>query len=105
MPNFAVVVDHESERPDVVVRLRDFSQQIQSDLPVELTELHEEWDDQGNLAFAFKAMGFKISGTVVTCEQSITVSGQLPFAAVPFRGAIENQLAQSIRQAIFESNR
>ncbi len=104
MPNFAVVVDHESERPEVVSRLRDFSQKMLADLPVQLTELHEQWDEEGNLEFAFKAMGFKISGTVVTCEQSITVAGKLPFAAVPFRGAIENQLAESIRQAIAESS-
>ncbi len=103
MPNFAVVVDHESERQDVVVRLRVFSRQIQADLPIELSDLEEKWDSEGNLAFAFKALGFRISGTMVTCEERVTVTGQLPFAALPFRGAIENQVEETIRVAIFEA--
>ena len=45
-------------------------------------------------------MGFKISGTLVTCEQKVTVAGDLPFAALPFRGAIESQIENKVKEAI-----
>lgn len=45
-------------------------------------------------------MGFKISGSMITTEKEITVDGKLPFAALPFRGAIESQIADKVREAI-----
>ncbi len=100
MPNFKVLVSHESSRTEVVQRLKTYSIEMQDDVPVQVTEIEEVWDDSGNLVFAFKAMGLKFSGTVITCEQQITVKGSMPFAALPFRGAIENQVSQKIRQAL-----
>ncbi|MFT5301495.1 MAG: hypothetical protein ACI87E_004737 [Mariniblastus sp.] len=100
MAKFNVVVDHGTQREVVVTRLRGFSDRVKEDAPVEVTDVEEIWDDTGNLSFSFKAMGFKISGSVVTCELLVTVKGQLPFAALPFRGAIESQIADKIREAI-----
>ncbi len=100
MAKFNVVVDHSIERDEAVSRLRGFSNRMREDVPVEVTELVETWDESGNLSFAFKALGFTISGSVVTCHESVTIVGNLPFAALPFRGAIENQIAEKIREAI-----
>ena len=100
MAKFNVVVDHEVERDDVVMRLKGFSDRMRHEVPVEVTEVSETWDDAGNLNFSFKALGFTISGSMVTTEISVTVNGKLPFAALPFRGAIENQIADKVREAI-----
>lgn len=100
MAKFNVVVVHEIHREIAVTRLRGFSERIRDQAPVEVSEVNEVWDDDGNLTFSFKAMGFKVSGSVVTCESKVTVIGNLPFAAMPFRGAIENQIAEKVREAI-----
>lgn len=100
MPKFSVSVPHTLEREEAVVRLKDFSNQVLDDSPVEVSDIEEAWDDAGNLAFSFKAMGLKIAGKVITSEQSVAVDGDLPFAAIAFRGAIENQIAEKIRAAI-----
>lgn len=100
MAKFNVVVDHSIEREDAVARLRGFSDRMREEVPIEVTEVVETWDENGNLTFAFKAMGFKISGSVVTCQQSVTVVGTIPFAALPFRGAIESQIAEKVQDAI-----
>ena len=100
MPKFSVVVDHEVARDEVVQRLRGFSEHIRRDAPVEVTDVEEVWDCTGNLNFSFKAMGFKISGTMVTCTLKVTIDGNLPFAALPFRGALENQIADKVKEAI-----
>ena len=100
MPKFNVVVDHEISREDAVDRLKGFSDHIRKEAPVEVKDVQEVWDDTGKLDFSFTAMGFKISGTMVTCSNKVTVAGNLPFPALPFRGALENQIADKVKEAI-----
>jgi hypothetical protein len=100
MASFNVVVVHDSDRAVVISRLQDFSQRLLEDMPVQVSDVEESWDEDGNLVFAFEALGFSVSGTMMTCDVQVKVSGQLPFAALPFRGAIENQVAEKIREAI-----
>ncbi len=88
------------ERDEAITRLRTFSDRIREKMPVDVSDIQEDWDDTGNLSFSFKAMGFKISGNMKTCGDQVQVDGNLPFAALPFRGAIENQIAEKVREAI-----
>ena len=100
MPKFNVTVPHELPRDECVKRLQGFSEQFRKDSAVELTDVQEKWDDNGNLDFAFTAMGMKISGQMQTGSDNVTVDGKLPFAAVVFRGTLENQISEKIREAI-----
>ncbi len=100
MPKFNVVVSHSMQRETVVVKQQGFSEQVRSKFAVEVSEINEHWDDAGNLEFSFVAMGMQISGNLVTTENDVTVQGKLPFAAVPFRGAIESQIEAKIKDAI-----
>jgi antitoxin component of RelBE/YafQ-DinJ toxin-antitoxin module len=90
MPNFNVSVDHDSQREEVVSRLQGFSDRIRENMPVDLT-------------FAFSALGFKVSGVLEACDKKVAVNGKLPFAALPFRGAIETQISEKISEAISAS--
>ena len=100
MPNFNVNVSHSLQRDDVVGRLKGFSEEVRSSSPVELSDVQESWDAAGNLEFSFKAMGMEVSGVLVTTDDDVTVKGKLPFAAMPFRGAIETQIESKIKDAI-----
>ena len=100
MPKFNVNVPHEIDRTEAVQKLRSFMEAARQDSAVELTDVEETWDDSGNLKFAFSAMVFRIAGQMITEGQQVSVKGDLPFAALPFRGALENQLATKIREAI-----
>lgn len=100
MAKFNIAVPHEMERNHAVAKLKNFSDQAKSMAEGQVTDLVEDWDESGNLSFSFKALGFKVSGQMVTCEQQVTVVGDFPFAALPFRGAIESQLKDKIKQAI-----
>lgn len=73
----------------------EFSEQV--------TEVEEVWDDEGNLQFSFRTMGMSVDGDVATDEQSIHVTGNLPFAALPFRGVIEQKIADKISEALEEA--
>lgn len=103
MPNFNVAVEHGLDRQIAIDRLKNFSEKVRQNSPVELTDVQENWDKQGNLEFAFAALGMKISGQLITSESTVTVNGKLPFAAIPFRGQLEKQLSQKIKEALAEA--
>lgn len=100
MPKFNIDVAHDQERSAVVEKLQSFLQTAISDKPDVVSDIEESWDDQGNLNFSFSAMGFRVAGKVVTDNEKVNASGDLPFAAMPFRGALENQLKEKLKEAI-----
>lgn len=100
MAKFNIDVPHGQDRDAVVAKLRSFFKQALDDAPDAVSEVEETWDEQGNLAFAFSAMGFRVAGNMVTDEEKIIVGGDLPFAAMPFRGALESQIKERLQQAI-----
>ena len=100
MPKFNVSVPHSMEQQLAVRKLQGFSDKVRESASVELTDVTEEWDDEGNLTFSFKAMGMKISGNMQTNQDHVVVNGDLPFAAAMFRGAIENQIREKICEAL-----
>ena len=100
MPKFNVIVPHSLQRDDVVGRLQGFSEEVRASSPVELTNVSENWDEAGKLEFSFTAMGLEIAGNLVATNDEVTVKGTLPFAAMPFRGAIESQIESKIKDAI-----
>ena len=100
MAKFQVSVPHEHPRDHAVERLKKFSESMRRESPVELTEIVERWDDEGNLHFSFKAMNMAVSGRLCVEVDQVVVDGKLPLAAVMFRGMIENQIREKIRQAM-----
>lgn len=87
------------QRQQAVDRLVGFADQLRSTIPTEVNNVEEQWDNDGNLYFSFTAMGMKIDGSMVTCESQVTVSGKIPFAALPFRGAIESAIRERLQSA------
>lgn len=100
MPSFNVSVDHQSDRETTLSKLRQFSDIVRRDLQGQVSDVQEQWDEQGNLDFAFQAMGMKISGRLETDDQSVVLNGNLPFAALPFRGMIEKTIEDKIHEAL-----
>ena len=100
MPKYNVSVPHHSNREEVIGKLRGFADSVRKDAGFDLTDVVEDWDDDGNLNFSFKAMGMTISGTVTTTDADVTVAGNLPLAAAMFRGTIETQFREKIQEAL-----
>lgn len=100
VPTFNVSVDHQGDRNTAVERLRQFSDIVRRDLDGQVSDMQEQWDDHGNLDFAFQAMGMQISGRMETNDTSVMLQGKIPFAALPFRGMIEQTIRDKIHQAL-----
>jgi hypothetical protein len=102
MPGFQVSVPHRHDTTIAAERLRVFADKVRGELQIQVTNVVETWDDAGNLQFAFRAMGFQVSGKLENRFSEVFVAGTIPFAALPFRGMIESELAAKIREALEE---
>jgi Putative polyhydroxyalkanoic acid system protein (PHA_gran_rgn) len=100
MARFSVEVPHEVDRTLAAGRLRGFSDRMRSRLPGDVKDIEERWDADGNLDFSFRAFGFSVSGRLENRLGIIAVAGTIPLVALPFRGRIENEIRERIREAI-----
>ena len=63
------------------------------------TDVQERWD--GSVGhFSMKAMGLLVSGTLHVEPSVVNVEIDLPFAALPFRSRIEQQLVTHARELL-----
>jgi len=92
MPAFNIEVPHPLSKEDAKNKLENFMEQVRSKYQDQVSDLQENWDDH-TLTFSFKTYGFSISGNLVVEDKKVAITGTLPFAALAFRGKIE----QSIR--------
>jgi len=99
MPSLAITVPHTLEPQEAADRLKRLIEQVKAQYGSHLSELHEEWDGQkGN--FRVGAMGFKSTGTVEVRPNEVHIQGSLPFAAVMFKGKIEDAIRQQVEQRL-----
>ena len=103
MPSFNVSIQHEMSREQAVEKLHGFSERVKDEFQSQVSDLQETWDELGNLNFSLKAMGMAIKGDVVTDDDQVNVSGNLPFAALPFRGIVEKTISDKISEALTDS--
>ncbi len=99
MPQMNVSVGHELDPDEAVKRLRSFLELIKQAYGHQVSQLEENWDERSG-KFSFKAMGFKTSGSVEVNHQEVRVTGQLPLAALMFRGKIEETLRTNLTKAL-----
>ena len=100
MPKFNVNVDHSMGRQPAIEKLQSFSEELKVQYSREVTEVTETWNEDGTLDFSIKAMGVTITGIMNPSDDQVNVDGQLPFAALPFRGMIQNQIETELRRLL-----
>ena len=100
MASFQARYEHQQTREAVSHKLRSFSEIISKDLPTGVSDVSESWNSDGSLNFQFKAMGMALAGKMTVGEDHVLVEGTMPFAALPFRGAIESQIREQLETAL-----
>ena len=93
MPKSTINVPHELGKDDALTRIKDILVQAKAQYGDKLSDLQENWTDDGG-TFSFKAMGFKISGAMTVTDSNVEIVGDYPFAALPFKGTIESTLRE-----------
>jgi hypothetical protein len=93
VPKMSVVVPHRLTEDEALARVKGLLGQLKAEHQREISDLRETWTDHRG-EFAAKAMGFNVSGSVEVRPGEVRVEGDLPFAALPFKGRIEEMIRQ-----------
>jgi hypothetical protein len=99
MPTFNTEVTHQLGQAQATERLKQFLEQVREQYKDFVTELQGNWTDN-ILTFSLKTYGFKIDGTLTVDDQAARLVGNLPFAALVFRGKIEQSIASELRREL-----
>ena len=99
MPKMNVSVPHNLSADEAIRRIKNLVGDMKKQFGDRVTDLKEEWSGN-NGQFAFKAMGFDVSGTVQVDAGEVRIQGDLPFAASMFKGRIESTIQERARQLL-----
>jgi hypothetical protein len=88
VPKMSMSVPHELGRDEAVSRLKNLLTDMKQQYGDKISDLQENWNDAGG-TFSFKAMGFKLSGSLNVTDNEMQLDGDFPWAAKPFQGTIE----------------
>jgi Putative polyhydroxyalkanoic acid system protein (PHA_gran_rgn) len=99
MPSMSVTVPHFSTQEDVVKRLKGLMELAKQRNQDKIQNLVEQWNEN-TLTYSFKSFGFDVGGTVAVEPDVVRVEGKLPFAAMMFKGKIEQALRDELTRAL-----
>ena len=88
MPKMQVTVPHELGRDEALDRVKNLLSDMKAQYGDKITDLQENWTGNGG-TFSFKAMGFKLSGSLDVTDDAMKLNGDFPWAAKPFQGTVE----------------
>jgi hypothetical protein len=99
MPEFKTEVAHGLGQEQAVVRLKQFVEEVRDRFEDQVDDASGAW--AGNvLDFSLVASGISISGQLTVEDTRARVAGNLPLIAIPFRGMIEQRIAQQLQTAL-----
>jgi hypothetical protein len=93
VPKSTVNVPHQLGKDEALNRIKGILGKAKEQYGDRISDLKENWSDDGG-TFSFKAMGFKISGEMKVTDTDVSIVGDYPFAAIPFKGTIESTLRE-----------
>jgi hypothetical protein len=99
MPGFSTEVPHALGKHEATSRLKGFVERARERFGDQVSAMDGSWNDSV-LTFSITAMGLAIKGTMTVDDSRARVEGQLPLAAMPFRGKIEQSIAAEIKQEL-----
>lgn len=95
MPKFSTEVPHNLSAEEAKSRLERFVEMLKEQHRERVSDLSQEWN--GNtLSFAFKTFGFKVGGAIAALENKLAVTGDIPLAAMMFKGKIEAEIREQL---------
>lgn len=99
MPGFTTEVPHNLGKDAAVAKLKDFLVQVQERYAKEISDVDGSWNDNV-LSYEFTTFGIKIDGTLTVEDEVVRMEGNLPFAAMMFKGKIASSIKVALEKAI-----
>src|SRR5689334_1949233 len=99
MPKSSTSVSHTLGEAGAIERLKNFATKIKEKHADRVSDLEEEWT--GNvLKYGFTTFGFKIKGTLTATADEVKIDTDLPFAAMMFKGKIEQEIRDRLTKVL-----
>jgi hypothetical protein len=99
MPSLTISVPHSLGAEEAASRLKTFFEKIKERHQDKVSNLEEQWN--GNvLSYAFSTYGFNIKGDLTVEPGEVKVVGALPFAAMMFKGMIEQSVRDELTKVL-----
>jgi len=99
MPKIKVEIQHSIGQELALNRIKGLLNKIKTEHQEMITDLNENWN--GNSSdFSFKAMGMKISGNLIITNETVSLNGDLPMMAMPFKKTIEDKIREEAEKLL-----
>jgi hypothetical protein len=99
MPKLAMSVPHSLDQQEATNRLKGFLERVRSKYQDQVSDLHEDWGENSG-TFSFKTYGFNVKGSVAVEPSEVKVEGDLPFAAMMFKGKVEQTIRENLTRLL-----
>ena len=99
MPSLKMSVPHKLERQDAEERLKGLLEKIKERYQDSISNLHEEWGEHSG-KFSFTAYGFNVKCAAEVEPEEVKINGELPFAAMMFKGKIEKEIRDTLTRIL-----
>ncbi|MCI0332464.1 MAG: polyhydroxyalkanoic acid system family protein [Planctomycetes bacterium] len=99
MPKFGVTVPHNLTTDEACSRLERFVEVLQQKFEGKVSDLQQSWDGD-TLNFSFKTFGIQLTGGIAVTDNELKLDGDLPFAAMMFRGKIESDIKEQLERIV-----
>jgi putative polyhydroxyalkanoate system protein len=99
MPKFGVTVPHQLTKDEARFRLERFVEVLQTKFEGKVSDLNQSWEGD-TLKFSFKTYGIQLTGGIAVTDNELKLDGDLPFAAMMFRGKIESDIKEQLERIV-----
>jgi hypothetical protein len=103
MPKFSFSVPQALGKDEAKKQLKAYiekSREFYAKQMGEVTEDWSTWDANSSYSFNFTTFGFKIGGVMTVGDKDVRVDGDLPFAAMMFKGKVEEGFRDMVNRAL-----
>ena len=99
MPSFNVQVPHSLGQEAAKARMESFLETMEKKYKDQISDMDGSWSDN-ILNFSFNTFGIKIDGKMTVAEDNVQMDGELPFAAMMFKGKIASGIQEALEKAL-----
>jgi hypothetical protein len=99
MPKINLSVPHNLGQDEAKKRIAGLLADTRSRFAGQVSNVVESWNGYAD-AFSFEAMGFSVRGNLNVQPAQVIIELNLPLAAYPFKGRVENEILTHARQLL-----
>lgn len=99
MPKISIVVPHQLGEEEARARIQHLLTDMKSRYASYFTDLQEQWSNNTG-RFSVKAMNFNVKGGVTVRPTEVAIDADLPLAATPFKGRVEQLIREQAKQLL-----